>query len=306
MKFTNKYISDMTSCAKSKLAAASLVARNREYLGMYGLTDSIWHVHQLVLYLFLIQRWDNTLSATNASTEEDLSHMFDRIIRMPYPCDLVAEVLPITTVNLPPVVDAGPDRSLNSLATSVTLPGLVTDPDGDSFTVLWTKISGGNATINSPTSIITSITNMQQGTYVFQLTATDSKGASASDTVTVTIASAVNNVYFGRSNNPFPVSNQEAYILSGTSTQVNALNDVYIPWYIGATNPEYCWVAIPNIGTASQKNQWYVDIVNQGNMGSPSDLFGAPITVSVNGADYWVWDSNYKTQFSKICALKKS
>lgn len=305
MKFTTKYISDMISCAKSKLAAASLVARNREYYGMYGLTDSIWHVHQLILYLFLIQRWENLPNVTNASTEEDLSHMFDRIIRMPYPCDLIQETTSLTITNLPPVVDAGDDKSLSSSVTSTTLTGSVMDPDGDSFTVLWTKISGGNATINSPTSVITSVTNMQQGTYVFQLTATDSKGTSASDTVTITIASAVDSVYYSRSNSPFPGSGQEAHILAGLVLQVNAANDVSVPWFQGAIGPEYCWVAIPNRGTAYQKNKWFVDIINQGNMGSASDLFGAAITVSVSGTDYLVWDSNYKTQFSSLCLLKK-
>lgn len=305
MKFTTQYISDMISCAESKLAAASSVAYHREFYGLYGLTDSIWHINQLVLYIFLLKRWDNTPGNQNASTQEDLSHMFDRIIRMPYPCDLAQEVVPVTTVNQPPVVDAGPDRNLNSLATSVTLAGSASDPDGDSLTVLWTKVSGGNVTINSPGSVISSMTNMSPGVYVFRLTATDSKGASAYDEATVTISVAVNFVYYGRSASPFPGSGQEAHILAGSVRQINAANDVPVFWFEGATGPEYCWVAIPNQGAAFQKNKWFVDIINQGDMGSPSDLFGAPITVSVNGTDFLVWDSNYKTQFSKVCILKK-
>lgn len=305
MKFTTQYISDMISCAESKLAAASTVAWRRQYFGLYALTDSIWHINQLILYIFLLKKWNNSPSATNASTEEDLSKIFDRIIRMPYPCDLAQEIIVQPEVNHPPVVSAGVDQNLNVGITSTTLAGTVTDPDGDSFTVQWVKISGGNVTINSPGTTITSLTNMQPGSYVFRLTATDSKGASASDTVTVVIATALDTVYWGRSDDPVPVSGQEAFIEAGNTIQINAENDVPIPWQNGATDPQYCWAAIPNRTPSHNKNKWYVDIINQGNIGSLTDLFGAPQTVSVNGVDYLLWGSNYMTQFATTCLLKK-
>lgn len=305
MKFTTQYISDMISCAESKLAAASTVAWRREYYGLYNLTDSIWHIHQLVLYIFILKRWNNSPGATNASTEEDLSHYFDRIIRMPYPCVLAREVVVTPVVNLPPIVNAGIDQNLNTGITSAVLAGTVSDPNGDSFTVLWTKVSGGNVTINSTTSQITSLTNMQPGVYVFKLTATDSKGASASDTVTITIATALNTIYYDRNDNPFPGAGQEAYILAGESLQANGALDVEIPWHTGATGPQYCWVAIPNLSASHNKNHWFVDIINQGNIGLATDLFGAPQTVSVSGVDYLVWETNYQTQFSSICKLQK-
>lgn len=305
MRFTTQYISDMISCAKSKLAAASTVAWRREYYGLYGLTDSIWHIHQLKLYLFLMKRYRNVPNVTNASSEEDLSHIFDRIIRMPYPCDLVSQSVQTIATNQPPIVDAGPDKNLNSLVTSTTLAGSASDPDGDDITVLWTKVSGGNVTINSPTSLITSLTNMQPGVYVFLLTATDSKGATASDEITVTIAQATDTVYVGSSNTVFPGSGQEVYIQAGSIIQVNAALDVSVPWYTMTPTPKYCWVAIPNKGAAYNKNHWFVDIINQGNIGNSTDLIGAPITVSVNGSDYLVWETNYQTQFSLPCLLKK-
>jgi hypothetical protein len=305
MRYTNQYISDMISCAESKLAAASAVAWRREYYGVYGLTDSIWHINQLKLYLFLLRRWNNSPLATNASTEEDLSHIFDRIIRMPYPCDLQSEPVQTTTTNRPPIVNAGVDQSLATGITSTTLAGTATDPDGDTVTVVWSKISGGNVTINSQTSLITSLTNMQPGVYIFRLTATDSTGLSAYDEMTITIAQALDTIYYGRNDNPFPGVGQEAYILAGSSLQANGALDVDIPWHTGSTGPQYCWVAIPNLSAAHNKNKWFVDIINQGSMGATTDLFGAPQTVSVLGVDYLVWETNYQTQFAQICTLKK-
>lgn len=305
MKFTTQYISDMISCAESKLAAAATVSWRREYYGLYGLTDSIDHINQLQLYIFLLKRWNNSPGITNASTEQDLSCMFDHIIRMPYPCVLSIEQTVTTAVNRPPTVNAGPDQNLGVSTTSSLLAGTASDPDGDTLTVQWTKISGGNVTINSPTSLITSLTNMQPGTYIFRLTATDSHGATAYDEMTIVIAQALDTIYYSRNDNPFPGVGQAAYILAGSSLQADGSLDVNIPWHTGSTGPQYCWVAIPNRTSAHNKNHWFVDIINQGSMGSSTDLFGAPQTINVSGTDYLVWETNYQTQFAQICTLKK-
>lgn len=305
MRFTTQYISDMVACAESKLAAASTVAWRREYYGLYALSDSIWHINQLQLFIFLIKRWNNSPLATNASTEKDLSCMFDWIIRMPYPCNLVVQSDTTTPENQPPTVSAGADQNLVVGTVATVLAGTVSDPDGDTVTVQWTKISGGNVTINSSTSLITSATNMQPGTYIFRLTATDSEGNTAYDEVTVTIAQALDTIYYWRNDNPFPGVGQAAYILASNSLEADGALDVNIPWHTGATGPQYCGVAIPNRTTAHNKNHWFVDIINQGSMGSVTDLFGAPQTISVSGTDYLVWETNYQTQFSQICTLKK-
>ncbi|HVY35731.1 MAG TPA: Ig-like domain-containing protein, partial [Candidatus Paceibacterota bacterium] len=67
------------------------------------------------------------------------------------------------------------------------LIGTAADPDNNPMTYLWSKVSGGSATITSPTSLITTITNLTQGTYTFWLTATDSGGLSNADSVTITV-----------------------------------------------------------------------------------------------------------------------
>lgn len=97
----------------------------------------------------------------------------------------------ITYTNKIPVVNAGPDQTST---TSFTLPktfllgGTASDPDNypNPLTTLWTKVSGpSGATISSPTTLNTSITITQLGTYVYRLTATDGD-ATVFDEVTLT------------------------------------------------------------------------------------------------------------------------
>ena len=61
-------------------------------------------------------------------------------------------------------------------------------PDATSVSYLWTKVSGGNCTIASPTSLQTDVTGLTVGTYVFQLVGTDNFGVtSLPSRVTVTV-----------------------------------------------------------------------------------------------------------------------
>lgn len=96
-----------------------------------------------------------------------------------------------------------------------------------------------------------------------------------------------------------------ATILAGSVIVVDASLDVSINWQPLTGSPEFCWVAIPNLGLAYQKNHWFVDILNQGHMGNPDDLFGATTTVTVSGTPYLVRITNYETQFIAVCKLQK-
>jgi gliding motility-associated-like protein len=95
-------------------------------------------------------------------------------------------VLP-ATINLPPVVSAGPDASLQLPQNAQTLTGVATD-DGIIQSVLWTKISGGTVTLSGETTTSLGISNLVEGTYVFRLTATDDQGLTGFDDVTVSVA----------------------------------------------------------------------------------------------------------------------
>ena len=98
--------------------------------------------------------------------------------------------VPITlTANLPPSVDAGPDRTVTE-GDGVALNGTATDPDpGDDLTYLWTHDSTLAINLSNAAAPSTAFTapEVDADTVVtFTLTADDGRGAS-SDTVSVTI-----------------------------------------------------------------------------------------------------------------------
>src|SRR6185436_12833256 len=71
------------------------------------------------------------------------------------------------------------------------LSGSGSDPDGSITAYQWSKISGpAQYTISSPAKATTSIDNLVEGIYEFQLQVTDNSGAVASDIVLVTINGA--------------------------------------------------------------------------------------------------------------------
>jgi hypothetical protein len=82
---------------------------------------------------------------------------------------------------IPPVANAGTDQILASPATSTTLDGSASSAEGVITDYLWEKISGGAATITSPTSAITTVTGMTDGEYVFRLTVTDDQALQDTD-----------------------------------------------------------------------------------------------------------------------------
>jgi predicted esterase len=95
-----------------------------------------------------------------------------------------------TTSNQPPIADAGSDRTIPlSWNYLPTLNGtLSNDPDGWIAAFKWSYVSGPSSYyIESPTSAKTMVTKLVAGTYVFRVMVTDSKGATDSDEVTITM-----------------------------------------------------------------------------------------------------------------------
>lgn len=89
--------------------------------------------------------------------------------------------------NQSPNVDAGDDVEITLPDSSVVLTGSAYDPDGNISSYLWQKQSGGFAVITDPSSLITNITGLVEGEYVFRLLVTDNKGATSFDDVTITV-----------------------------------------------------------------------------------------------------------------------
>jgi major membrane immunogen (membrane-anchored lipoprotein) len=95
--------------------------------------------------------------------------------------------------NIPPTANAGQNQTITLPLNTVALNGSGTDSDGTIAFYLWTKISGPNTgTISNPLSASTSVKGLLEGIYVFQLTVTDNKGATGTDTVQITVNAAPN------------------------------------------------------------------------------------------------------------------
>jgi len=91
--------------------------------------------------------------------------------------------------NQSPYANAGSNQTITSPANSVKLDGSDSyDPDGTLTTYSWVKVSGpGAITISNSNTTTPSVTGLQTGSYVFELTVTDNRGATATDQVTITV-----------------------------------------------------------------------------------------------------------------------
>ena len=84
--------------------------------------------------------------------------------------------------NIPPVANAGTDKTITLPTNSITVTGSGSDADGTVTGYQWTKISGpASYNIVNATSAVTDLTGLVQGVYQFQLTVTDNNGATGTD-----------------------------------------------------------------------------------------------------------------------------
>ena len=92
-------------------------------------------------------------------------------------------------LQMPPVADAGADRTIFIPANSVYLDGRgSTDPDYNITSFVWTRISGPSSShIANATAVQTEVTNLVQGIYQFELKVTDAVGSFSKDTMQVDV-----------------------------------------------------------------------------------------------------------------------
>lgn len=98
-----------------------------------------------------------------------------------------ASTIPPPASNRPPVVNAGSDVTLVLPATTARLYGKATDPEGNSMTYQWTKVSGPAGNLSDAKTPNLVAWKLVAGTYVFRLTARDQYGATAYDDVRVVV-----------------------------------------------------------------------------------------------------------------------
>ena len=161
-----------------------------------------------------------------------------------------------------PTVNAGYDQTV-SLPANPILTATASDPDGTVDTYLWTKISGGNASINSPNAASTIISGLSSGTYVFRCTVTDNKGGTAFDDVQIiaTSPSTTRTGSFNFSYTSNPVSgfvNVTGYphlgVCSGTSASGIGINTIAASAYA----PNGAISALSGVSVTTDDGQGFV------------------------------------------------
>lgn len=205
----------------------------------------------------------------------------------------------------PPFVNAGADQTILLPTSTATLAGSATSPSGTIVGTSWTQLSGPSFNnIVDASNLSTTATSLVAGTYKYRLVGYDSLGLSAIDDINILVSNSVtlNTIYYGvKSSSSMP---NQTEILAGSSTSQDGSADISIDWTaLSASAPVYCWFAIPALGTPFVKNHWFVSVINNGNIGSGTDLFGALSVVSVSSQNYNVWITNFATQFVASCQL---
>ena len=97
--------------------------------------------------------------------------------------------------NVPPVANAGADKTITLPTNSVTLAGSGTDANGTISAYSWTKTAGPTQyTISSTTVSNPTVSGLVAGTYTFRLTVTDNNGATAFDDVNIIVNATAHNI----------------------------------------------------------------------------------------------------------------
>jgi hypothetical protein len=89
--------------------------------------------------------------------------------------------------NKTPTVNAGSDITITLPINQVQLSASAQDVDGSITSYNWKKISGGSANISQSNAKNTTITNLSEGQYVFEVEVSDNDNAKGKDTVKVIV-----------------------------------------------------------------------------------------------------------------------
>jgi hypothetical protein len=121
-----------------------------------------------------------------------------------------------------PVVNAGNDIDILLPTNNALLKGTATDPDGNIISYTWKVIKGPSGyLIGTPNLTGTTIQNLFQGVYDIEFSATDNNGATAKDTITITVSSPRLAVYPSNEFKVYPNPVKNIANLNITTTNVN-------------------------------------------------------------------------------------
>jgi len=163
-----------------------------------------------------------------------------------------------TPGNIAPVVNAGSDRTITLPTNEVELQGTASDSDGTIASYVWTKVSGGAASLGGATTSKLRAYNLVAGAYIFRLTVTDNKGATKYDDVKVTVSTST-------TTNVAPVANagsdkktsSTSITLNGSGTDADGTIASYKWTQYGGAAATLTNAASPNVTVSGLKDGNY-------------------------------------------------
>jgi len=249
-----------------------------------------------------INSWVNNvavwwLGANQWPFNTSVQTMLDRFL---YPFTQQSNILTIAGANIfekgveqkPRLLTNNTTRSLNPIY-SIT---------STVFKREWTTI-GTQAWNNTPVTYneIASILD----TVTFSAEVTNNNGYTSTNSKTLT---ALHPYFWGKVTGARPTRDQ-ALIDSGNKVVASSTGTIIVDF--NSSTDDWLWFAIP--ATSTSKTKWYVNALNNWNIGSGSDLFDAEQLVMVdspdmywNGIHYKIYVSTYKSEVSDPMELRNS
>jgi len=182
------------------------------------------------------------------------------------------DIANITVFNSPPTANAGPDKS-GPRSVRIDLNGsMSSDPDGTITAYEWIQISGSSVTLYDSATVDAWFIPSNMGSLRFQLTVTDSDGATASDLVDVTVVNLPPTSKAGPDQN---VKKDDNVTLDGLASSDPDGDTLTFSWAQVAGPIVILYdanTATPNFTASSIAVYTFNLTVNDGNGGASSDL----------------------------------
>ncbi|RYZ46521.1 MAG: hypothetical protein EOP49_23185, partial [Sphingobacteriales bacterium] len=184
-----------------------------------------------------------------------------------------------------PVVDAGNDQTIVLPANSVVLSATASDPDGTINSYTWRKISGSTAIIANTLAATTTVTNLVQGTYRFEIAVRDNDNAVVKDTVQINVHPAANIPPTANAGNNITITlPTNSVMLDGSGNDADGTISSYnwVKISGGAANIVSANTASSNVSGLSQGSYTFQLTVTDNNGATATDEVGVTVLPAPN------------------------
>lgn len=192
----------------------------------------------------------------------------------------------------PPTVNAGVDQTAE-IGGTVIFTATGTAGSSPIVSYQWTQIGGTPATLTNANTASVSVSNYPVGAITLKVTVTDQNNLTGSDTATLTGTEASLVGYWFESQDGQPLTNSQ--ILASNPFNFTDGGSLNVPFNIDQF--AFYGFAYPIAQPTKTNYQDVANPLNQGEIGSPTDLFGAVSTT----ADFKQHITNYpSTQVTNL------